>query len=324
VLEDLAANRTNCSRFYLDTVESMKNGGENHHQALARTHRLSDGSIYFFLAHSDLDSGHGILAQFRYPGPVDQEHIVETSPRTVAPMEELLRVDEPHPSDIAFLPDVNNADAGYVFVAKEYHRRRVSVYRWSAGSDFAPQGQIFQGFPSVLPGDEPPGGPNFLFLDRVGDVYYLGVASSHWGWGQLLSARADRLFPKCRQGGLDVSAFVPEQMFPWPVTGGPSQTKLIRDTAGRWFLLAFRGEDENSADYVDVYGVRFSPFAISYQLFDGVHVFFPPGDTGFANTGTHYVEKAGRLLLSTSYRYAEDGGPGTSSYVSRVDECPSA
>jgi hypothetical protein len=36
------------------------------------------------------------------------------------------------------------------------------------------------------------------------------------------------------------------------------------------------------------------------------------------------VERSGRLLLSSSYRWAEDEGPGTSSYVSRVDECPSS
>jgi hypothetical protein len=322
-LENLAANRSSCSRFYLDTVESMSSGGGNHHQALARTRRLSDESIYFFLAHSDLDSGRGILAQFRYSGPTDQEHVLETSPLTVAPVEELLRLDEPHPSDIAFLGDVNDLDAGYLFVAKEFDKRRVSVYRWAPGEEFAPQGQVFQGFPSSLPGDpESPRGPNFLFIDRVDDTYYLGVASSHWGWGQLLSAREDRLFPKCQQGSLDVSAFVPEGMFPFPATGGPSQTKLIRSTAGKWYLLAFRGADERADDFVDVYGVRFSPFAISYLLYS-VHVFFRPGDTGFVSTGTHYVEESGRLLLSSSYRWAEDEGPGSSSYVSRVDECPS-
>jgi hypothetical protein len=112
-------------------------------------------------------------------------------------------------------------------------------------------------------------------------------------------------------------------MFPFPVTGGPSQTKLIRTTAQKWYLLAFRGADEYADDFVDVYGVRFSPFAISYQL-HSVHVFFRPGATGFVSTGTHYVEESGRLPLSSSYRWAEDEGPGSSSYVSRVDECPSS
>jgi hypothetical protein len=31
--------------------------GEDHHQGLARSHRLSDGSIHFFLTHSELDTG---------------------------------------------------------------------------------------------------------------------------------------------------------------------------------------------------------------------------------------------------------------------------
>ena len=50
------------------------------------------------------------------------------------------------------------------------------------------------------------------------------------------------------------------------------------------------------------------------------HIFLRPGDTSFASTGTHYVEPAGRLLVSSSYRWAEDEGPGSSGYVSRVDE----
>jgi hypothetical protein len=326
-LDSIAANRSRCSRFYLDTVESMSSGGEDHHQGLARTHRLSDGTVYFFLTHSDVDSGRGILAQFRYSGPLDQDHVLETSPLTVAPMEQLLRIDDQHPSDIAFLPDVNDADAGYLFVTKEYDKRRVTVYRWAPGHELAPQGQIFQGFPSVLPGDpSSQGGPNFLFIDRADDIYYLGIASSHWGWGQLLRAPAESLFPGCKQGSMNVSAFVPEAMFPFPVTGGPSQVKLIRDGSGNWYLLTFRSDpsdDEHGADYVDVYGVRFAPFCISYLLYS-VHIFFRPGDTGFANTGTHYVEASGRLLVSSSYRWAEDEGPGSSSYVSRVDECPSS
>ena len=323
-LNGIVANRERAASIYLDTVEAMSSGGENHHQGLARTHRLSDGSVYFFLAHSDLDSGHGILSQFRYGGPLDGEHVERTSPLTVAPMRQLLRIDDPHPSDIVFLPDVNNLDAGYLFVAKEYRQRRVAVHRWAAGGECAFLGDVFQGFPSVLPGDPSDrGGPNFVFVDRVGDTYFLGIASSHWGWGQLLRARADELFPCCEQGSLDVAAFVPDGMFPFPVTGSVSQTKLVRDAKGNWSLLAFRGDDEHAPDHVDVYGVRFNPFAISY-LRSTVHVFFPGGDTGFVSTGTHHVEREGRLLLSTSYRWASAEGPGDSSYVSRVDECPSS
>jgi hypothetical protein len=54
-LEGVAANKSKCASFYLDTVEGMSNNfpyteGEDHHQGLARTHKLSDGSIYFFLS----------------------------------------------------------------------------------------------------------------------------------------------------------------------------------------------------------------------------------------------------------------------------------
>jgi hypothetical protein len=31
-----------------------------------------------------------------------------------------------------------------------------------------------------------------VFLDRVDNTFYLGIASSRWGWGQLLAARVIR------------------------------------------------------------------------------------------------------------------------------------
>jgi hypothetical protein len=129
-------------------------------------------------------------------------------------------------------------------------------------------------------------------------------------------------------GFMNVSAFrpvTPESLFPFPVIDGASQNKLIRDATGTWYLLGFRSkppDDPNGTDYVDVYRVEFSPFVISYRLFK-VHISFRAGDTGFASTGTHYVEKSGRLLVSSSYRWAKDEGPGNSGFVSRVDECPS-
>src|SRR5690242_1632868 len=47
-LAGLAANGARCTSIYLDTVEGMSNDlisseGEEHHQGLARTHKLSDG-----------------------------------------------------------------------------------------------------------------------------------------------------------------------------------------------------------------------------------------------------------------------------------------
>jgi hypothetical protein len=70
---------------------------------------------------------------------------------------------------------------------------------------------------------------------------------------------------------MDVSAFKPAGMFPFSVleSTGARQTKLIRDAEGKWYLLAFRSDPpdgENGTDYVDVYGVDFEPFAISYLL----------------------------------------------------------
>jgi hypothetical protein len=318
-LESVAANKTRCTSCYLDTVKSMSKEDNDHHQGLARTHRLTDGSIYFFLSHSELD-GQGSVSQYRYSGPTQGEHILDTNPLTVAPMEQLLKLDERHPADICFLPDVDDLDAGYLFVTEEFDSHGVSVYRWEPFQELQLQGRIWQGFPVR--------GPNFLFVDRVGAHYYLGIASFHWGWGALLSAKATDLFPKCQKGALDVSALRPaaqQSMFPFPLPSGTTQCKLVRDGTGQWYLLGFRGDpvdDPRGTDYVDVYGVTFEPFSISYRLFS-VHVFFKPGDTSFATAGTHHVESSGRLLLASPYRWSKDEGPGNSSYVSRVDECPS-
>lgn len=52
VLNGIVANRGNCASFYLDTLQAQSHGsgggGESHRQGLARTHKLSDGSIHFF------------------------------------------------------------------------------------------------------------------------------------------------------------------------------------------------------------------------------------------------------------------------------------
>jgi hypothetical protein len=326
-LHAIAANRDRCSSVYLDTRESHSNDflsteGEEHHQGLARTHQLSDGSIYFFLSHSETDSGDkGNLMQFRYSGPTDGEHVATTSPLTVAPLVQLLEIEEQHPCDMVFLPDINNADAGYLFVA-EQNTHNLSIYHWAPSSPFVFQGAIAQ--------ETPPGGPNFVFLDRVDDRYYLGIAyvDDDSALVKLFSAEASILFGECVAGGMNVAAFQPispESTFPFPVSKDAQQVHLIRDASGKWFLLAFRSDPpdkEDATDYVDVHAVEFSPFSITPK-FDTVHVFFKPGDTSFASTGTHYVEKSGRLLISSSYRWSEDEGPGGTSYVSRVDECPS-
>jgi hypothetical protein len=335
VLDGLAANGSACTSFYLDTVEGMSMDdvpsfdplpswpeGEDHHQGLARTHRLRDGSIWFFLSHSETQAGEqGSISQYRYEGRTDAEHVLTSTPLAVAPLKQLLLLDgERHPSDIAFLPDVDHLDAGYLIVTEEYDRHRLIVYRWEPGTDFEVQGSIRQGFPA--------GGPNFVFVDLVGDHYYLGIASNNWGWGKLFQATAAALFPKCTKGSMVVDAFqpvTPESFFPFPVIDGACQCKLVRDSTGSWFLLAYHSEpsdDPNGTDYVDLYEVTWEPFTISYRR-RKVHVSFRPDDTGFANTGTHHVEPSGRLLLSSSYRWAEDEGPGDSSYVSRVDEIPS-
>ncbi len=335
-LDGLVANRDLCTRFYLDTKREHRNPGWDwgpidlrtegldHHQGLARTHRLTDGSIYFFLTHSEMDPGEqGQLMQFRYAGPVDASHVVETSPITVAGLTQQLYLSEQHPCDVCFLPDVNNADAGYLFIAEPNNTRSVAVYAWAAGEDVSFVGSIQPDF-----SDD---GPQWVFIDRVDDLYFLGIATN--GQGRLFTAAPFKLFPDCRVGGLDIDAFLPatpDSSFVMPAMDGASQVKLVRDSTNSWFLLGFRSEpddDPNGDDYIDVYPVQFPPtfetFAIQPRLESSRHVVLKPGDTGFASTGTHFVDDAGTLLVASSFRWSEEIGPGDSGYVSRVDEIPS-
>lgn len=81
IREELAAvaqNKDRCSSIYLDTVEGMSDDfpyteGADHHQGLARSHKLADGSVYFFLTHSETDDGdQGSLSSYRFGGPTGQ------------------------------------------------------------------------------------------------------------------------------------------------------------------------------------------------------------------------------------------------------------
>ena len=326
-LDSIVANRSQCASFYLDTKEEHSRPwpfeGKDHHQGLARTHLLSDGSVYFFLTHSEVGEGEqGQLMQFRYDGPLDGAHVAQIDPPLhVAPMTQQLYLHEPHPCDIQFLPDVNNADAGYLFVVEAFLTQRVAVYAWAPEQDLTPIGSISAGFPQ---NDR----PSYVFVDRDGETVFLGVG---WGDGQGrgFRAAARKLFPTCRVGEMDLAAFEaikPDGSFVMPDMNGASQVKLVRDSFGSWFLLGFRSDaddDPHGTDYVDVFDIAFEPtFAITAPP-RTTHVFFKHGDTGFASTGTHHVDRDGRLLLSSSYRWSEGGGPGGSGYVSRVDECAS-
>jgi hypothetical protein len=121
-LAAIAANQSKCSSIDRGATVSMSLGGENHFQGMARTHKLSDRSIYFFLVRSDLDSGsprqrsgsHGNVLEYRYAGPTDQEHVLKISPPPFMPLLQIVLSADQHPSDITFLPELNNLDAGYL------------------------------------------------------------------------------------------------------------------------------------------------------------------------------------------------------------------
>jgi hypothetical protein len=129
-LDGVAQNKDHCSSIYLDTVQDMSNPfhteEEDHHQGLARSHKLSDGSVYFFLTHSETDEGdQGSLSSYRFGGPTERDHVLTTHPLTVAPRQQIVMLNEQHPSDLAFLPDINHLDSGYVFITQEYDRHVV-------------------------------------------------------------------------------------------------------------------------------------------------------------------------------------------------------
>jgi hypothetical protein len=148
-LAAVAQNKDLCSSIYLDTVQSQSSGGENHHQGLARSHKLPDGSVCFFLTHSDVDDGgHGSLSAYRFGGPTQGEHVLPTRPAlTVAPRQQIIMLNERHPSDLAFLPEVNHLDAGYVFTTQEYDRHVVTCYRWDPRAGLV----LARRHPSVAP-----------------------------------------------------------------------------------------------------------------------------------------------------------------------------
>jgi hypothetical protein len=84
----IAVNRPLAASLYLDTKEEHSRPwpfeGKDHHQGLTRTHRLQDGSVYFFLTHSEVGPGEqGQLMQFRYDGPLQGEHIAASDLATM-------------------------------------------------------------------------------------------------------------------------------------------------------------------------------------------------------------------------------------------------
>jgi hypothetical protein len=172
-----------------------------------------------------------------------------------------------------------------------------------------------------------------VFLDRFGDTYVLGVVPMHddnvVDHADVFTADAHELFPQPVPGFMNLDALrpaSPDSTVEFPVDYDACQVHTVTDVTGEHFLLAFRGEPadtEDAVDYVDLHAVTYPPLQVTTRIVEPIHVTFAPGDTSFASTGTAYVEASGRLLLASSYRWAEDEGPGHSNYVSRVDECPS-
>jgi hypothetical protein len=229
-LAAVARNKGRCSSIYLDTVESMSDNslcteGENHHQGLARSHKLSDGSVHFVLACSEVGKGqHGSLSIYRFDGPTIGGHVLTTNPLTVAPMRQILTLNERHPSDLVFLPEVNHLDAGYVFLTEGCDRRAVTCYRWDPHAGMVPRHHRRASRAA---------GPTLCSWTgwTISPTWESPAATG--AGAHLLAARDSNLFPKCSHGSLDPAAFHTQGRFTFPVHS-PAQAKLIRDGEGAW------------------------------------------------------------------------------------------
>jgi hypothetical protein len=332
-----------CVSFFLDTDEGQScdfpciGESRDHHQGLARTPELSDGSIYWFLSHSELSDSdnRGDLMQFRYGGPVDDERV--TGAGVTAPRTQILALqDEQHPSDIDFLPDIDGFDSGYLFVAKEYGlhgascedcdpagdtcsvvctSHKITVYYWEPGRDLEAIGDIVTDLVK----------PSHILIDRNQDgYYYLIILDNTFHAGRPYRARDTDLFPGSGKGSMNVAAF--QALPPLVYTGTlGSQAQLIRESGGAWFVLAYDSDDTDGQgnDFIRYRPIQLGDNVTLGDETDFVHIILPPGETSFTNTGTHYVDRHGRMLISSSERWSHDRGDPFS-YESRVDECAPA
>jgi hypothetical protein len=317
-------------------------------------------AIDFFLAHSEINpsTDRGGLMQFLYGGPVENEHV--TGNGVVAllypPDQSFVLDDEQHPSAIDFLPDMDDNDSGYLFVTKEFGlggptcgndcslsnpaacesctSHKVTVYYWEPDDYLQPIGDIVT--PLVK--------PSHVLIDRKDDYYYLIILDGTFNIGVPYRAYYADLFPGAKPGSMDLHAFQPLHYFSFNGFLG-SQAKLVRDSDG-WHVLAYTYTEDtgtgtaNGDDYVSVRDITLGD---AVTLGDGpecppypgnpftgepphppapecVHIILPAGETGFTNTGTHYVDRNGRLLISSSYRWSHNESDAYG-YVSRVDEC---
>lgn len=311
-LNGLVAPDHRQDQFYLDTQRQHSNINHDQpnsfHRGLARTHKLSDGSVYFFLTHSmapmDRASGKGQVMVFRHEGPTEGEHVA--CPHAIARCEELIEFEDTWiVRDMQFLPDFGHPDSGYLFIQKQV---TLSLYYWQLGQRLA------------FLGDLPAAKGEYVAVDRIDeDYYYL------WSGGDVaFRAATNKLFPRHELRSMELKSFenVGSSFGFGVFDRSASQAKFVQDSTNQWWLLGFRSDhptETDGADYVDVYELTTSPFVIK-RLAYRKHVSLPHGATSFANTGTSYVERAGRLLVGSSYRWSKDEGPGDSSYVSRVDE----
>src|SRR5262249_54585655 len=140
------------------------------------------------------------------------------------------------------------------------------------------------------------------------------------------------LFPSGAQGSMNIAAFDARPYFTFTPDLG-SQVQIVRDPStdpSTAYVLGYNADSDDGFgnDFVHVFKLHFddghdvvgldevlgSPPCTSFPCPPFIPppfpFFLPEGGTSFTNTGTHYVDHNGRLLISSSERWAQfEGDP---------------
>ncbi len=99
--------------------------------------------------------------------------------------------------------------------------------------------------------------------------------------------------------------------------------RYVTNATNFWNVLVYNSPDNDGVgdDYVHVWSITLGDtVTLTSETMVPTSFFFPAGGTSFTNTGTHYVDRNGRILISSSERWAQDEGEPFD-WESRVDEC---
>ena len=168
-IEQVFATLGNCQRFDVDTHSDHGFEKGDHHQSFVLSHRMSNGKALAFISHSEM-GGTGvcatdavkatglfgtalnelgiisdkectgaeqgqILAFEVASGRFESENVDLINIDGIMPLKWKAKINEQHPSGIAWLPAPEERDYGYLFIASE-EDKKVLVRKYSADHSF--------------------------------------------------------------------------------------------------------------------------------------------------------------------------------------------